>query len=159
MRVICVDYGNLCRSPMAAELLGAAARGAGLAVSVTSAGTVCRHRGDPADPLAIAAMAARGHDIARHRARRLSETMMREADLLLGVDRPVLARLARLLPEDARARIAPFHPSEEIADPYYEDDAAFERALDLIAAAVPYWLARWAEPPALPEGLPGDPPP
>ena len=52
---------------------------------VSSAGLV--YEGEPAEPLAIEAMAGHGLDIAPHRSRRLAAGLLADVDLVLGMER------------------------------------------------------------------------
>lgn len=84
-RILFICTGNICRSPMAAALVGRDASEAGLPVMVESAGLL--RGGDPADEYAIEVMATRGLDISGHRSRRLDEVSPVDFDLLLGLTR------------------------------------------------------------------------
>jgi protein-tyrosine-phosphatase len=82
--VLVVCTGNSCRSPMAAGILRRLL--AGLPVFVYSAGTDAPVGAAPTLP---AAQVAReyGADISRHRAQQLTPQLVREADLVLVMDR------------------------------------------------------------------------
>lgn len=91
-RILIVCHANLCRSPMAerlartavAERLGAAAGG----FEVTSAGTHAR-TGRPMHPLAAEVLREQdGAEEAGFLSRRLTEGMVRRADLVLTATRP-----------------------------------------------------------------------
>ncbi|MBT8340956.1 MAG: hypothetical protein KJP07_13150 [Desulfatitalea sp.] len=85
--ILIVCTGNICRSPMAAGLL------AHLlppqlkhVVTVGSAGTNALH-GHQAAPHAVQTMAEEGIDISAHRARQVSNDLVRPADLILTMER------------------------------------------------------------------------
>lgn len=84
--ILVVCTGNICRSPMAEGMLRH-----GMPddfrkiVTVASAGTDALH-GNQATPLAVQAMAHYDIDISGHRARRLSRSLVVEADLILAME-------------------------------------------------------------------------
>jgi protein-tyrosine phosphatase len=82
--VLFVCTGNICRSPTAEAFarreLGNFADDGGLRFG--SAGSHALN-GNPATEEAVAAAAARGGDLTRHRARELDRRLVREADLIL----------------------------------------------------------------------------
>ena len=82
--ILVVCSGNICRSPMAEGLLRHAMQGRARVdvPSIRSAGTIAME-GTPATPEAVAAARDLGVDIALHRARRLTDVMIGEADLLV----------------------------------------------------------------------------
>ena len=80
--VLVVCTGNRCRSVMAQAML---TRKLGAAVQVDSAGLL--ELGLPPPPETVAAMAARGLDVARHRSRVITAGELRSADLVLAMAR------------------------------------------------------------------------
>jgi protein-tyrosine phosphatase len=84
--VLFVCTGNLCRSPMAVTLLRArlAQDPERRTWQVLSAGTWAAD-GLPASPEAEVAMAERGLAIGDHRSRRVTEELLDEADVVLGM--------------------------------------------------------------------------
>jgi protein-tyrosine-phosphatase/predicted ATP-grasp superfamily ATP-dependent carboligase len=152
VRVVVACYGNICRSPFAAELL---ARALGHApgsqpVTVTGAALACRPS-RPSPDRAVAAAARRGVDLAPHRSRYADDALLQAADLVLVFDAANLNLLAaRGLPlqrEPLRLReVLADADNGEIADPVDGDDAYFDRTYALIERAVPA-LQRMAEGP------------
>lgn len=110
---------------------------------VNSAGAAAWHAGDPADPMAVEALARRGYPEPRHGARRVEITDFHNVDLMLAMDLSNLAALDRIAPPGSRALRCLFHPDHEIHDPYYDGASAFDAALALIEAAADLWLAEW----------------
>ncbi len=99
MKVLFVCSGNICRSPMAAELLrDRAARGRLSHLVVDSAGTLGIN-GHPASAEAIAALDEIGLDLRGHRCRGLRESDLRTADLIVGMSHDHLVYLAEAYPE------------------------------------------------------------
>ncbi|WP_296196530.1 low molecular weight protein-tyrosine-phosphatase [uncultured Microbacterium sp.] len=142
--VVFVCSGNICRSPMAEVVLRALASDAGLGdrVRVTSAGTGDWHVGEHADPRTVAALARRGFDGSAHRARHYDAASFDRNDLVIALDRGherALTRLART--DDDRDKIALLQSFAgagadlDVPDPYYGDDALFDRVLTMIMDA------------------------
>lgn len=141
-----VCLGNICRSPMAESVGQAMVDRAGLGdrVTVESFGTTGYHVGESADAGAAAALWRRGWPADSHKARRIGRGDVTGSDLVLCADRAVMADVQRLAgTEQDRARIMllrSFDPAmttadEDVPDPWGGDDAAFDRALDLIERA------------------------
>ena len=141
VRVLMVCLGNICRSPLAQGVIERAVADAGIAVEADSAGVGGWHRGEPPDPRAQAAAAARGLDISGQRARQTRQADFEDFDLILAMDESNLAALERARPEGARARLALLldhapGPEREVPDPYYGGADGFGRVVDLIEAGV-----------------------
>ncbi|WP_206445657.1 arsenate reductase/protein-tyrosine-phosphatase family protein [Agrococcus sp. KRD186] len=106
-RILTVCSGNLCRSPQAEQLLrariaAAFGRSAIPALAVASAGTKARD-GDPMDKHAAAEAVRLGvADSLDHRARRIVEQYVAEADLILGMAREHRGAAASLVPSANR---------------------------------------------------------
>ncbi|HZB02378.1 MAG TPA: low molecular weight protein arginine phosphatase [Actinomycetota bacterium] len=98
--ILVVCTGNVCRSPMAEGFLRAALveRLGDDAPPVASAGTA-GWEGAGATDEAIAAARERGVDIAAHRARVLSRSLIEDADLVVCMTGEHRAAVADLLPE------------------------------------------------------------
>lgn len=148
-RICVVCMGNICRSPMAEVVLRAELDDAGLggAVTVDSAGTGGWHEGEPMDDRARAALAERGYDGSRHRARQFAPEWLADRDLVLAMDDANLADLLEHAPDTAtRDRIRLFRSFDPAAgagrgddgtvpDPYFGGDDGFAHVLDMIESA------------------------
>lgn len=103
IHILTVCTGNICRSPLAAQLL--AHRMADIGVEATSAGM--RARADDLMPLEAAEQAlAQGvptHLSHAHRARFLTEALLQNPDLILAMDRDHRRAIAELAPSKLRA--------------------------------------------------------
>jgi len=146
-----VCSGNICRSPMAALVFGAALRRAGLAdrVRVTSAGIGSWHVGGPADPRAAQTLSRGGYPTS-HIAAQVDDQHL-DADLLLAMDsshqRDLRKLLARTGGDVDRVRMfRSFDPEADgeldVPDPYYGSRQGFTEVLSMIESAVP-GLLNW----------------
>ena len=138
-RVAVVCLGNICRSPMAAVVLGDRVERAGLAdvVEVDSSGTGDWHVGNPMDRRAAAALTARGYDASRHRAQQFHAGWFDEHDLILVMDADNHADVTALGPADRVRMFRDFDPlahdgDRDVPDPYYGGDDGFETVLGIV---------------------------
>ena len=146
-RIVFVCSGNICRSPMAEVIARSMLEDAGLAgqVEVDSAGTGGWHAGQGADRRTVVALTGHGYDGSRHRAREFDPEWFAERDLVLVADRGHERELRVLARDDeSRAKIRllrEFDPAavaagtREVDDPWYGDEADFERCLTEVQAA------------------------
>lgn len=143
-KVLLVCMANICRSPTARGVLEQRLREEGLTdrVEVDAAGTHAYRIGEPPDPRAIEAAAARGIDISHHRARMVGMADLERFDHILAMDRKNLSELNFLARphQAAKIRLLLSHAAHlkiaEIPDPYGGGPEGFARALDLIEAGV-----------------------
>ena len=96
--VLVLCTANICRSAMTEPLLSARLAGRGVPLPVRSAGTG-PVAGGPPPAGAVAALAARGHDISGHRGRPVRAADLAEADLILGLTREHVRQAVVLVPE------------------------------------------------------------
>jgi len=134
--VICI--GNICRSPMAEALLRRALPG----TTIRSAGLQAMI-GHPADPFAVQLMAEEGLDITSHRAQQISSQLVREADLILTMDREQKKAVeSRYVESKGKVyRLGEFG-QYDIADPYREGIDSFRVAYRLIDDGVNLFAQR-----------------
>ncbi len=141
-----VCLGNICRSPMAAAVMGAMVEREGLTdrVVVESFGTAGYHAGGCADPRAEAALRRAGWPARAHQARRLRPGDIAAADLVLCADRANLAEVRRLAGAEgdgAKVRLLrSYDPDaaigdDEVPDPWGGANSEFDKALTLIEQA------------------------
>ncbi|MDQ4502975.1 low molecular weight phosphatase family protein [Sinomonas sp. ASV322] len=97
--VLFVCSGNICRSPMAEQLLRA--RGAGSDIGVSSAGTIA-DEGAPMTREAAELSQRYGGDPSGHRSRLLTSEVLMSADLVLTATRAQRASVAQLVPRASR---------------------------------------------------------
>lgn len=137
-RILVVCIGNICRSPMAEGLLKRAlpdvqTNSAGLAAMV----------GHGADPVALSIMADAGIDFSAHRARMLTESLAREADIILVMDEQQKQQISLLYPH-ARGKVFRLAEAsnQDIPDPYRQEQAVFHKVYSLIQSGVDEWVKR-----------------
>lgn len=140
--VLMVCLGNICRSPLAEAALRAAAERDGIDIMVDSAGTGDWHIGKSPDPRAQAA--ARNHgglDIANLRARQVHAEDFHRFDHIIALDAANLTDLRAMQPPGSNAKLSllldhlPGHEGQSVADPYYGDEAGFEKCWHQVNAA------------------------
>ncbi len=98
LSILCICTGNVCRSPAAERLLASAL---GPSVTVSSAGTYALI-GQPFSPPMDQLVLEGGADPDEFAARQLSETHLRQADLVLGMTREHRAAAVDLVPAIVR---------------------------------------------------------
>jgi protein-tyrosine phosphatase len=137
-----VCLGNICRSPTAEGVLRHLLQQEApqLPIEVDSAGTADYHVGDAPDRRSQRAALQRGIDISGLRGRQVAAEDFSRFDLILAMDEVNLRELKLLKPANSRAELKLFmeyapQDGREVPDPYYLDAAAFEKVLDLTAAA------------------------
>ena len=124
-KVVFVCTGNICRSPMAEQMLIQKAAKEKLPISVSSAGVMAM-TGDPMTPQSADAMTLRGFTPTKHISQDLTPKMLEEADLVLTATLEHRSELARMLPKaskysftiDEFARLTSFL----MADPEFQDE-------------------------------------
>lgn len=100
LRILVVCTANVCRSPMAAHFLTAAAAEAGLEVEVTSSGFLLGDQSASDEVLTV--MRERGVDLSSHRSRLSTPAMVADADLVLTMERRHARDLVLMAPEHSR---------------------------------------------------------
>jgi len=131
-----VCEGNICRSPIAAALLGRDMPDVG----VTSAGTRALV-GRGADPVAVQLMDDRGLNIRSHVSTLLTPEQVRNAHLVLTMTR-VQRELIETKYSYARGKTYRLgdHDDLDVVDPYQRGPFIFELAMAQIEQGVSRWL-------------------
>lgn len=137
MRVLFVDAGNYCRSPVAEIVARTLASRVGLLTwQFSSAGLKDKHAGDTADPRSIEACEARGYDLGAFRCREITPKDFEIHDLILAMDRDNLQQLEARRPLGVRVPIQLFLGDEEVPDPYYGGEEGFVTMMQLIEGRI-----------------------
>lgn len=137
LRVLALCLGNICRSPVAEELLRLELKKAGVQAVVDSAGTGDWHVGRPADPRSREVARRHGLDLGG-RARQLSAADFYEQDIILAMDAQNLADAQRMAPPNAEAKVRlmrdfdPQAPGQDVPDPYYGGPQGFEQMFTML---------------------------
>lgn len=154
--------GNICRSPVAAEIVRAEFARAGQSIQVASAATESYHIGRQADARTIASAHAHGYDLSAHRARQIHDDDFAMFDAVLAMDHTNLRTLVARCPREYSSRLALFLPfagvdaPAEVPDPYYGGPADFERVIELARGGARGLLRRSAMAHNRQLGLQGD---
>jgi protein-tyrosine phosphatase len=141
-RICFVCTGNICRSPMAEVVFLALVKRSGFdgKITVLSAGTGDWHVGEHADSRTVAALAARGYDGSRHRAKQFDTAWFENLDLVVVFDRSqerIIRSWANTEADRSKVRMLLSFDSQQSAqvdvpDPYYSDAAMFATVLGMI---------------------------
>ena len=141
-RICFVCTGNICRSPMAEVVFRDLVKKSGYddAVTVISAGTGDWHVGEHSDERTIAALAARGYDGSRHRAKQFDPDWFDNLDLIVVFDRSqerILRAWATTEQDRGKVQMLLSFDSDlasqvDVPDPYYSDAAMFDSVLGMI---------------------------
>jgi protein-tyrosine phosphatase len=98
----------------------------------------------PADSLAQLVMLENGHDISRHRAQQVTQSLLASTDLILTLDRTHNDWIQSRFPQfhGRLFKLGRWRKDMDIADPYRQPKAAFEQAFSEIDACAQDWLGR-----------------
>lgn len=137
--ILVVCTGNICRSPMAEELLRKAAPDR----IVESAGTSAMV-GWNATLEAREVMRAHGYDIDSHVARQLTTKMLASADLVLTLDGTHSSWIFQRHPQHRGKvhKLLKWHGNQDVEDPYGHPQEFFEKTYEEMAAGIKDWVTR-----------------
>lgn len=142
-RLLFVCTGNICRSPMAAEMARIDGGTRGLDIEAASGGTMGLDA-HPADAHAISVCREIGLDLSGHRSRGLDPERLAWADRILVMELAHAQAVHERLPGlgERVALLGPFGGSHEIADPHGGWKFQYRWARDEIRKCVGGLLAR-----------------
>lgn len=135
--LLIVCLGNICRSPLVAEVVRQRFAAAGRAVVVESCGTGGWHAGHRADARMREAAREAGYDLSAHRARQIEAADFQRFDRVLGMDLSNLRELNTRCPPPLRGRLGLFlqvagvEDVVEVPDPYYGGPEDFRYVVSL----------------------------
>lgn len=138
-RILIVCVGNICRSPTAEYLFRHHLSATGVSLESAGLGALV---GKPMDATALQVLGEHGVDGGAHLARQLTTTMLREAELVLAMEREHVSRMMTLAPE-ASGKVMlldRWGQGNDIPDPYRQSREAFEHVYGLIEESVRAWL-------------------
>lgn len=132
--VLFVCSGNTCRSPMAEGIFRAEAAKRGLDIQVASAGTNAEA---VVAPNAVAAAAAHGGDISKHKPQQLTATLAANVDLILTMTQTHLSKI----PENVKGRAARLHDyaqdgKGDVSDPVGQNLPVYKGTADELQRAI-----------------------
>ncbi|PCK10197.1 MAG: phosphotyrosine protein phosphatase [Alteromonadaceae bacterium] len=147
--VLFVCLGNICRSPTAHGVFQGVVERAGLQsrIEIDSAGTSGWHIGNSADGRSSEAAKRRGYDLSALRSRGMAEDDFEKFDYILAMDSSNLHDLEAIAPaavlnsDPQAAKLGLFlaysqqSDYDEVPDPYYGGEDAFELVLNLVEDA------------------------
>ena len=143
IKVLFVCMGNICRSPTAEGIFKNLVDQHGLedVIHVDSAGTHASHGGSLPDPRAHKSAHNKGYDISFTRARKVESEDIENYDYVLAMDQDNLDYLLLKSEKDHQRKVELFlnyHPQREgenVPDPYYRDQEAFDHVIELVETA------------------------
>jgi protein-tyrosine phosphatase len=130
LRVLFVCTGNTCRSPLAAAALVEALGADRERVDVLSAGTAA-WEGQPATDASVEIAASEGIDLESHRSRRITPALVREADLVVVMEKAHEGAVRALGADPERTHVisewpSPGDPDLPVSDPFGASREAYE---------------------------------
>jgi protein-tyrosine phosphatase len=137
--ILIVCTGNICRSPLAAAILGSTAKKRGFkALEVLSAGTEGYKEGEGADLTVMQIARSYGLDLSTHVAKQVSLSDIHWADLIIVMDTDNLLRLREMFGDSLQQKVNPLMSfvadatEFDVPDPYKRDYQEYIKVFSLI---------------------------
>jgi len=140
-RILCVCLGNICRSPLAEGILKAKAKEQHANLEIASAGTAGYHIGSRADKRSESVGLKYNVDITNHKAQKFRAEHFDEFDIILVMDQMNYNDVSSLArnSEDLK-KIKLYLIEEDVEDPYYGEEDAFEKMYHILESKVEHWI-------------------
>ena len=137
--ILLVCVGNICRSPTAEYLLRNRLADSDAGVSSAGLGALDDR---PMDATAAQLLLEHGIDASAHRGKQLRSEMLRQAGLVLVMEKAHAASIVRTTPEVSGKvfLLGKWQDERDIPDPYGQQRPAFEHVYRLIDQGVSSWL-------------------
>ena len=129
MKVLFLCTGNTCRSPMAEAYFRRLIERSGRKDLECGSAGICASQHSPASRNAVAVMKANGIDLSKHRSRLFTETLAKDADLIVAMTSGHLSSALALFPEIS-GKIRTLAPSGDIADPFGGDEKVYQTCFE-----------------------------
>lgn len=156
MKVLMVCLGNICRSPLAEEILRDKARRASLDWEIDSAGTNGYHTGEAPHHLSQKVARINGLDISKQQSRRFTANDFQQFDKIYAMDGNVIEDMrciagTKFDPGKVDLLMNEVHPGsdEEVPDPWYGPEPGYHKVYDMISAAADAIIAKYGQPYAI----------
>jgi protein-tyrosine phosphatase len=138
-KILVVCLGNICRSPMAEGILKHWLATKNSPITVSSAGLSAVVNCAPPE-FSVGLLKARNIDISMHRARQLTENLVRESDLILVMENGQKKKIESLYPFAlGKVFLLGKWDNFEVPDPYTGFESDYENALNLIDKGLNSW--------------------
>ncbi len=135
MNILFVCTGNTCRSPMAAALMNEEAIKKNLDVRIESAG-IMANEGECASGGAVEVMHDYGIDLTEHKAKQITEELLKQCDLILTMTENHKKALEQYAPGKVYTLAEYAGVKCDIADPFGGDISDYRRAAGQISELV-----------------------
>ncbi|WP_057880035.1 low molecular weight protein-tyrosine-phosphatase [Companilactobacillus kimchiensis] len=145
-KIIFVCLGNICRSPMAEMIMDELISQQGLsdALKVESRATSTYEIGNTPHSGAIEELKRHKVPVIEHRAKQITTSDFKNADLVIGMDKQNIIDLKQLAPIKDQSKIhlafESLDKDSEIQDPWY--DHKFDRTYQQLMLVLPAWLKK-----------------